>query len=177
MTTYRLEIPQIAVRQDAWKKISKSIVETVGWQNALRQVEIFQSDEAKQFYLKGWVVTVNVTDVDNACLKEALVKLVNDNASIEQLLQKYALRQVCMGKSLKDRTDRLNRTLNIQWAIEIAAQFPKAEVEIRLSTNLDTWLHEITDEDDRDDIKNWAGKVKDGKMLEDKFIEKVKNMN
>ena len=64
-----------------------------------------------------------------------------------------------------------------QWAIEIAAQFPKAEVEIRLSTNLDTWLHEITDEDDRDDIKNWAGKVKDGKMLEDKFIEKVKNMN
>jgi len=117
-----LEIPQIAVRQDAWKEISKSIVETVGWQNALRQVEIFQSDEAKQFYLKGWVVTVNVIDVDNACLKEALVKLVSDNASIEQLLQKYALRQVCMGKSLKDQTDRLNRTLNIQWAIDIKNQ-------------------------------------------------------
>jgi hypothetical protein len=119
-----LEISQIAKRQDAWKEMAKSKVETEGWQKALRQVEIFQSDDAKLFYLKGWVKTVNVIDVDNACLKETLVKLVSDIAIIEQLLQKYALMQVCMGKSLKDQTDRLNRTLNIQWAIDIKNQLP-----------------------------------------------------
>ena len=113
---------KITERQDAWMEIAKTSVATDGWQKALRQVEIFQSDETRLFYLKGWVKTLNVSDVDNACLKEALVKLLSDNASIEQLLQKYALRQVCMGKSLKDRTDRLNRTLNIQWAIDIKNQ-------------------------------------------------------
>ena len=103
--------------------------------------------------------------------------MAHDSDSIENLLQKHAVHEVFFGKAGREKINRLNRTLNIQWALDIAAQFPKEESNERLSTNLDTWLHEIADEDDRDDIKSWAEKVNDGKMSEDKFSEKVKNMN
>ena len=44
---------------------------------------------------------------------------------------------------------------------------------LRLSTNIEQWLHEIADEDDRDDIADWAKRVKDGKWTEEKFQEKI----
>jgi hypothetical protein len=171
-----LEIPQIAQRQNAWKEISKSRVEADGWQNALRQVEIFQSDEAKLFYLKGWAENVKVTDVNDICIQQALPMIENDNTSIENLLQHYAVNLVMMGEPSRELTDRLNRTLNIQWALDIAAQFPKPEATTRLSTNLDTWLHEIEDEDDREQIELWSKQVAKGKITEEEFGERVRGI-
>jgi hypothetical protein len=171
-----LEIPQIAQRQDAWKGISRSRVEAEGWQTALRQVEIFQSDEAKLFYLKGWAENVELTDVNDICIQQALPIIESDNTSIENLLQNYAVNLVMMGKPSSELCDRLNRTLNIQWALIIAAQFPKPEATTRFSTNLDTWLHEIADEDDREQIELWAKQVAKGKITEEEFGERVKNL-
>ena len=88
------------------------------------------------------------------------------------LLQKKSLQEMLLGRAKPALQQRLNRSLNIQWAIDIAAQFPKEETNARRSTNLDTWLHEIADEDDRDDIINWAEKVKNRKITEEKFSKK-----
>jgi hypothetical protein len=114
-----LEITQIASRQNVWREISKSRVEAEGWQNALRQVELFQSEEAKIFYLKGWAENVVITDATDFCIQEALPKLTGDNVSIEKLMQKYAAQQILIGIPSSKLTDRLNRTLNIQWALDI----------------------------------------------------------
>jgi hypothetical protein len=81
-----------------------------------------------------------------------------------------------MGKPSRELTDRLNRTLNIQWALDIAAQFPKEESSARLSTNLDTWLHKIEDEDDREQIELWAKQVAKGKITEEEFGERVNGL-
>jgi hypothetical protein len=170
------EIPQIAERHNAWKEISKSRVNEEGLQHALRQVEIFQSEEAKLFYLKGWAKNVKVTDVNDVCIQQALPMIKNDNTSIENLLQNYAVNLVLMGNPSRELIERLNRTLNIQWALDIAAQFSKPEAATRLSTNLDTWLHEITDEDDREQIELWAKQVAKGKITEEEFGERVKNL-
>jgi hypothetical protein len=118
-----LEIPQIAQRQSAWKEISKSRVDTDGWQNALSNVEIFQSEEAKLFYLKGWAENVKLTDVNDICIQQALPMIASDSKSIENLLQHYALNLVMMGNPSRELTDRLNRTLNIQWALDIKNSF------------------------------------------------------
>jgi hypothetical protein len=67
----------------------------------------------------------------------------------------------------------INRTLNIQWAIDIAALFPKPVPVSRLSTNLEHWLHEVEDEDDRDQIELWARQVAKGKITEAEFLQQV----
>jgi tetratricopeptide (TPR) repeat protein len=171
-----LEIAQIAQRQDTWKEMAKSKVETEGWQNALKQVAIFTTEEAKSFYLKGWTENAKATDVNHICIQQALPMMVNDNSSIENLLKNYAVKLVIMGNPSRELTDRLNRTLNIQWALDIAVQFPKPEATTRLSTNLDTWLHEIADEDDREQIELWAKQVAKGKITEEEFGERVRGL-
>ena len=78
------------------------------------------------------------------------------------------------GSASKEQINCLNKTLNIQWAIDIKSQFPSSEEIQRFSTNVEVWLHEITDEDDRDDIADWAKRVKGGKWTEEKFQERLK---
>ena len=41
---------------------------------------------------------------------------------------------------------------------------------------LNDWLEDIEDEDDRDQVELWARKVKKGKMTEQEFEEKVKDL-
>ncbi len=171
--TTSIEIPLIAERQSCWKTIAKNTCKEMGWGKALLQANQFISDEAQLFYLKGWTESVNLDDVDVTCLQEALHNLVYDSESIEELLQKYALNELFFGDASKEQINRLNKSLNIQWAIDIKAQFPSTEEMQRLSTNLEEWLHIISDEDDRDDIADWAKRVKDGKWTEEKFQEKI----
>ena len=79
------------------------------------------------------------------------------------------------GEASKEQINRLNKTLNIQWAMDIKNQFPSTEEMQKLSTNIEEWLHEIADEDDRDDIADWAKRVTDGKWTEEKFQEKIQD--
>ncbi len=49
-----------------------------------------------------------------------------------------------------------------------------AETNYRLSTNLESWLYEIADEDDREQIELWAKQVAKGKITEEDFVERVR---
>lgn len=100
--------------------------------------------------------------------------LANDSESVEMLLQKHALREVFFGQADTENINQLNRSLNIQWAIDLQAQFHGHKSKERLYTNLDEWLHEIEDEDDKEDILGWAEKVSSGKMTKEKFAERVR---
>ena len=171
-----LGIPELAERHSCWKTIAKNTCKDMGWEKALQQANQFKSDEARLFYLKAWAEGVDHEETDTVCVQEALSLLAHDSESIENLLQKYALHELFFVSGNKEPINRLNKTLNIQWAIDIEAQLPKEE-NLRLSANVEDWINEIDDEDDRDDIKSWAEKVKDGKMSEEKFSEKVKNIN
>ena len=171
-----VDIPQIAERQKAWKEIARYRVELEDWQKALRQIENLQSEETRLFYQKGWAENINVIDVNDICIREALPLLISDIGSIEKLLQKCAFRQVFIVYPSRKLIDRFNRTLNIQWALDIVTQFPRDGSSSRLSTNLETWLHEIADEDDREQIELWAKQVAKGKITEEEFGERVNRM-
>ena len=168
-----VDIPQIAERQNAWKEIARYRVELEDWQKALRQIENLQSEETRLFYQKGWAENINVIDVNDICIREALPLLISDIGSIEKLLQKCAFRQVFIVYPSRKLIDRFNRTLNIQWALDIVTQFPRDGSSSRLSTNLETWLHEIADEDDREQIELWAKQVAKGKITEEEFGVRV----
>jgi hypothetical protein len=170
-----MKISQGSQRHKCWTSIAENTYKESGWNHSLNQVHQFQSDEARLFYLKGWAKAVSEYDADGTCIQEALSQLANVSESIETLLQKHALHEVFFGNADQQRINRLNRTLNIQWALDIAAQFPKEE-SARLSTNLDTWLHEIADEDDREQIELWAKQVAKGKITEEEFGERVRGL-
>jgi hypothetical protein len=59
----------------------------------------------------------------------------------------------------------------------IATQFPKPESSPHFSTNIQEWQHEIPDEDDRAQIELWARHVSKGKMTEEEFGERVKELD
>jgi hypothetical protein len=56
-------------------------------------------------------------------VSQVLPLLAYDIESIELLLQKFALQETFLTQTLPELQQRLNRTLNIQWAIEIKNQF------------------------------------------------------
>jgi len=114
-----LEIPQIGERHECWKTIAAETVKFSNWEAALESVKFLKSEEAQLYYLKGWASEVNKLDAKDDCVNLALPILSKDPESIETLLQKYAVREVVLGKPSRELTDRFNRTLNIQWAIDI----------------------------------------------------------
>jgi hypothetical protein len=171
--TTGLEIPQLAERHNCWETIAKNHCKENGWQKALQQVNPLQNDEARLFYLKGWTEAINQKDAHTACVQEALSQLANDSKSIEILLQKHALHEVFFDSANPEKKKQLNHTLNIQWAIDIAAQFPKDNSAQRLSKNVEDWINEIADEDDRDQIELWAKQVVKGKITEEEFGRRV----
>jgi hypothetical protein len=168
-----LEVPQLAKRHSCWKAIAEETTMEMGCQKSLLEINHLKSDEAHLFYLKGWVENLSICETGNSCLFQALPLLAKDSQSIENLLTGFALHEVFFRNASKEKINRLNRSLNIQWAIDIAAQFPKPEAASRLSTNLEYWLHEVEDEDDRDQIELWARQVAKGKITEAEFLQQV----
>jgi hypothetical protein len=168
------EITKTFEIQSCWKEIAQNHYLEYGWQKSLLQVSKFQSDDARLFYLKGLAEAIGQNEIDYICVQEFLPTIVKDSESIETLLQKYAINELFFGSASKEQINRLNKTLNIQWAIDIKNQFPSSEEIQRQSTNVEAWLHEIADEDNRDDIVDWAKRVKDGKWTEEKFQERLK---
>ena len=164
----------MSVRYLCWMDLAKNTIENLGWNTAFKQFSQFQSREAKMFFLKGIAEHISIIDVTDECLRVLIPLLSNDNQSIEILLQKYSIMKLFMEKISTKEEDRLNKTLNLRWAIDIAAKFEK-EFE-RSSSNVQEWINEIEDENDREDVLSWAEKVEQGKMTEEKFLERINKL-
>ena len=171
-----LGITQIAERHSCWKQMVKSIKEQHGWKVTLDKVQKLQNEESRLFFLKGWAEDLSVNETDNNCLKEALPLLAKDTQSIEYVLQRYALQELMLGRPTKELMQRLNKSLNVQWAMDIKAKFHKESGNVNLTTNINEWLHDIEDEDDRDQIMLWAKQVAKGKITEEEFQVKINSL-
>jgi hypothetical protein len=171
-----LEVEQMGTRHLCLKNMADVAFEFNGWQGSLEMSKNLVAEESSLFYLTGWAEKQLVSEMEDKCVRQALPLIVGDAQTIECVLLLNALNKVFFGDLSKERLNRLNRTLNIQWALDIAAQLPKEESSTRLSTNLDTWLHEIEDEDDREQIELWAKQVAKGKITEEELGERVKNL-
>jgi hypothetical protein len=171
-----LEIPHLAERHQTWIGIAKEILEIQTPYEALLKSEEVKSEEANLFYKRGWAQNVNVVHANAELVYRALPFLAEDTESLEVLLQKYAQYTLCFGKPQPVLVERLNRTLNVQWMMDIVAQFPQPQNQNRQSTNLEEWISSITDEDTRDQIELWAFKVGKGSMTEEAFAKKVASL-
>jgi hypothetical protein len=171
-----LEISSTAVRHYNWKEIAKVTLEKHDAHTALNFYSEFKNEEAQTFYLKGWAEHVGIQSISNEVFCEALPLLAQDSEALEQFLQTYAIQVLFFENPAQAKIQMLNQTLNLQWALDIQSQFPSSQNTLRLSTNLDTWLPEIEDEDDQDQITLWAKQVGKGKITEEEFQAKIKEI-
>jgi hypothetical protein len=121
-----LEIPQISERQECWKKMGAIKINN-SFLNTLDKIQCLQIEEARKFYLKGWAKSIQLNDISENLIQKALVSLVNETDSIEHILQVYAQYDLFFNNTSKEKINRLNKTLNLQWALDIIDQFPKEE--------------------------------------------------
>ncbi len=163
-------------RTMCWRDWALFMIESHGWESSLMQAKAFSSREAIFFYLQSLADIVSLIQLPDTCMKQVYQLMLEDYYSLEIILQKFAVQMIFLKEKSRDFTNRLNQTLNIQWALDIAAQFPIAETKSRLSTNLESWLHEIPDEDDREQIELWAKQVAKGKITEEEFGERVREL-
>jgi hypothetical protein len=91
-------------------------------------------------------------------------------------MQNYALHELFFGKSEHKKINRLNKSLNIQWAIDLKKEFPIVDFISREYTNIEEWVHDIYDEDIKDQIQLWARQVSKGKISEVQFNAKVESL-
>lgn len=169
-----LKMSRLDLRQYCLSEIANKFYDNMCCDEALHQVLHFKNQEIQQEYLKGWATNVSVIDANSTLIAKALPFLLNDTESIEKILQKHALYELVFNNASAEKISLLNNTLDIQWFLEIYNSLPKSPTEMRNSTNLDTWLHEIEDEDDQDQIMLWAKQVAKGKITEEEFQAKIK---
>jgi hypothetical protein len=82
-----------------------------------------------------------------------------------------------MGNPSNVLTARLNSTFGLNWLSDVTAHFQHSQASSsRSSNNLREWLHEIQDEDDRDQIELWAKQVSKGKISEVEFEERLNKL-
>jgi hypothetical protein len=114
-----LEIRRTSDRFSCWMDIAKGTLEKMGWKKAIITVDTFQNKEPKTHYLKGLVNNLSLLECNKQTLLSSYRYYLNDIKSLEKLLQLHALHETFFGNPSEEKIQRYNRTLQIQWAIDL----------------------------------------------------------
>ena len=114
-----LEIPEKAHRFRNLKKIAENVCIEKGWLFAMDNVKQFKNSEVKTSYLKGLADSFKTTDFSLYMMICSARYYQEDIASLDKLLQHFALHELFFTDAKPEKIQRFNRTLNIQWAIDI----------------------------------------------------------
>jgi hypothetical protein len=177
-------IRDVQIRQYCWKELGWNAIKKTDFQSITANINKLEKEEARLFYLQGCVENYQINEINDSSILNVLPTLTMNKKLIENFLIKFSIRKLFLGEPSDILMAHLNKKLNIQWAINIKERIEENknffneifEDENRGTFNLESWIHEIADEDDRDQIELWAMKVARGKMTEDEFNERVKNM-
>ena len=114
------EISRTNRRQTCWQSMAANILQDSTLDLAIQLAHNLKDQEAVFFYLKGIARNLSPANADAIALISVLPEFSTDPESIEFLLQLYAFNYLFFpGKSEYIKINRLNRTLNIQWAIDL----------------------------------------------------------
>ena len=158
-----------------WMKLAENDIKLNDWRFCKRQLKILPNDEAKTFYKKGIVEALLISEATEEIVFEILNHIKEDAFSIEILICKHALYSILFTNPEKDQFNKFNNSLNLQWALDIKAKFNKEDI-IKSSDNLDEWINDISDEDDKEQVLLWAKQVSKGKISEQDFLNHIKSI-
>jgi hypothetical protein len=112
-------ISVIAERHSGWKTIAEASFKKSGWKNAIQQLYKLQNVETKAQYFNGLVNSILATDCNKELILNARNFCLNDINLMGKLLRQFALHELFFNNAPVNITERLNRTFDIQWAMDI----------------------------------------------------------
>jgi hypothetical protein len=119
-----LEIGEIQNRQNCWINSARYYLEFNDWKNTLYLIRKLDNSEFKTYFFKGFTDSLNVKKCNKNVIKCFIRQYENDVKSLEKLLEKYVLNNLFFHELTENRINHFNRTLDIQWAIDIKNQLP-----------------------------------------------------
>ena len=113
------KISNSSLRDVYFKEFTKKIITKSKSENLFVQFKELELFEAKKWYLINWVDNIEMIALD-VNLTKSLICLCKDQIElIEILLQYFAINKILCENLSEEKIQRFNRTLNIQWAIDI----------------------------------------------------------
>ena len=114
-----LQIPQIIKRYSCWREIGYTIFKLSGLKGGLKQLRQFQNLESKAYLLKGLADSINSIDANEDLILSARDYFKTDIESGRKIIYQHVLHELFFTDAKPEKIQRFNRTLNIQWAIDI----------------------------------------------------------
>ena len=110
-----------------------------------------------------------------------IVDLLNltciNNISLIYTLNLYKLNSLFCTSNNKNNYLFIKQDFDLQWAVDIASKMRRnVNAIVRSSKNVIEWLHEFTDEDDKEQVLLWAKQVSKGKISEQDFLNQIKDI-
>jgi hypothetical protein len=136
MISGKLKISQVK-RNECWMTIGSSFFETNGFEKSYILTDQFESVEIRKSLKIGIIKQLHGSSfknnyliaLDRVCVTRVFLSIILKDRHIgtknyNYILQLYALNQIFFEDIPEEKIQRFNRTLNIQWAIDIKNQLP-----------------------------------------------------
>jgi hypothetical protein len=114
-----LQILQVAKRWACWRKLAKSTLDEKGLNEAMQQFRGIEESEMKMYFLKGLAHSMFAVSCDKNFVLNIRQYFRDDIDSLLKLLHKHSLHELFFQDPEISKIERFNRTLRIQWAIDI----------------------------------------------------------
>jgi len=114
-----LEISNASDRYCCYAKMAKNAIDGYGWQKAVLNILTFKDHQARRLCLKGLTELIPADVCRKTLLLESHQYYQGDMACMENMLYYHALHELFFEDNSTEKINRFNRTLNIQWAIDI----------------------------------------------------------
>ncbi len=106
-------------RCKCWQRMGESELKLKGFFNATESIKLFNYTEARLYFKRGLINALGVVKANSKTAIYALKDSAQEISSIEHVLKMYALNQFFFEEITDEKIKRYNRTLNIQWAMDI----------------------------------------------------------
>jgi hypothetical protein len=117
------ENPFISQKYQNWKGLGQYLAKSNFMDyNILIQLWELDNQIMKEYILKGFIENLNYGSFPKS-LEKSLIIMCPENI-LSLLIHKYAINQIFFEDIHEEKIQRFNRTLNIQWAIDIKNQLP-----------------------------------------------------
>jgi hypothetical protein len=117
-----LQIQQTNQRYWCWERIGKEKLITSNSLDRIKQVDVLQNRETQNSYLKGIINTLDISHCSKDFLLYVRRYFMYDMKSLEKLFQLYGLNALFFSNTNPNWINRLNQSLNLQWALDIKNQ-------------------------------------------------------
>ena len=118
-----LEISSILERQLCWNRFGSFLSKSLNKEKTISVLKKHVTNDSKPYYLQGLLEEPFIFLNDDCLFYQLIHIFLNDISSLNIILENQAIFDIFFSR-IKEKTQRFNRTLNLQWAIDIKNQLP-----------------------------------------------------